>query len=178
VSQSFVESHPTAIMQDQLAGDQGEWDICIQANPDDPPAGGTTYYFRFYNYTDATELEFYDVYPQLTTYTPPTWGAYGTVIRFDPANYTPSPTAIYFEAVIAAGASGQTVYARLYNITEDTPVSGSEVSSTVVYPDFERVRSGNLTLPTYPVELRAEIGSKPGETNYIKGARLIIYQSA
>ena len=54
---------------------------------------------------------------------------------------------VYFEAGLYV--SGGTGYARLYNLTDSTAVSGSEVSSTNTdWEVYERKRSGAITLTT------------------------------
>lgn len=63
VMEHFVESEPTATIEDIPVAGQGEWDICLESDGAIP---GKTYYFRFV-LSDDTLLDAYSEYPTLTT---------------------------------------------------------------------------------------------------------------
>jgi hypothetical protein len=84
---------------------------------------------------------------------------------------------VYFEAGLYA--SGGTGYARLYNLTDSTAVSGSEVSSTNTYYEvYDWKRSGAITLTTgkeYTVQTTNSTASS--DSTEMGLAHIIIQQS-
>ena len=85
---------------------------------------------------------------------------------------------IYFEVGLQSYVGGGTVRAQLYNVTDSTVVSGSELTSTNTdFTIYERKRSGALTLTTgkeYMVQLKSDNGT---DAACLGAARLIIQQS-
>jgi hypothetical protein len=148
-----------------------EIEVCIKATSNLEP--NKTYYFRV---TDAgTAFSAYTKYAELDSWVSAvlSWQDYGAVLQYDPAKFDPAP-AILFEAFIKYGGGPNAAYARLFNVTDNQPVAGSEVSTTS--SNYERKRSGPLSLPNVAKEYKAQVGAYTNETAYIKGARLILQQ--
>jgi len=155
-----------------MTGGTTEWEMCMQVT--DYAAVGQTYYFRLLDY-DA-EFNAYTIYPQLTTLLVATltWTRYGSVLQYDPTQYSPSP-ASYFEVELKYGGGANAAYARLFNVTDGVVVDGSEVSTTST--TWVRLRVGPLSLPTAAKEYAAEIGAYTGEEASCRAARLVLRQS-
>lgn len=84
-----------------------------------------------------------------------TWEDWGVITReHDPLDYSGTPSH-FFEAVLRT-SGGVGVRARLYNITTDTPVGGSVVSTDSA--TAVRKRSPAFTLPDGDNEYKAQIG--------------------
>lgn len=93
--------------------------------------------------------------------------SYGIPFRYDAANWH-SEIKFYFEVYMRA--SSGTVYAILYNKTEQVKVTTSQVSTSS--PEFQRLRSPELTLidgKTY----RAQFCKAAANTGEFLGAQLI-----
>ena len=72
--------------------------------------------------------------------------AYNPIVALDPAEY-PAGTEFNYEAVLAIESADTTGCTRLYNLTTDLPVVGSEICLAVTTtPARERVRSGPIDL--------------------------------
>ncbi len=81
-------------------------------------------------------------------------------------------TEVFFEAIIAA-TGGYTCTARLYDVTDASAISGSDVTTTASTPT--RVRSGKIVLPVAEHEFRAEWGGPPATGTFtIYSADIII----
>jgi len=78
----------------------------------------------------------------------------------------------YFEAVLKTTIVGSPAYAELYNVTDGTPVAGSEVSVNETTP--KRVRSGSLTLLSVAKEYTWRYHATSPAQNWAYAVRLII----
>ena len=70
------------------------------------------------------------------------------IIALDPADY-PADTAFSYEAILVIGSDNTTGCTRLYNLTTDLPVVGSDVCLTSTTSDpnlIDRMRSGPIAL--------------------------------
>jgi len=88
---------------------------------------------------------------------------------------------VYYECVMANEQSGRTAYTRIYNITDDEPLSGSEISTTAnPLSNLTRVRSGVLTFPSglkeYKLQIRMNQTGGEGDNAHFYAARLVITQ--
>jgi hypothetical protein len=95
----------------------------------------------------------------------------GLLAAIDTANYAQNRT-VTFEASLRIPTGNQTVYARLYNVTDKHPVWFSEVSleggtPNLVISSPVQLDSGNIT---YQVQLKTSLGF----LSYIDQARLRI----
>ncbi|MFQ5872062.1 MAG: hypothetical protein ACE5IB_07890, partial [Candidatus Geothermarchaeales archaeon] len=147
----------------------------VQAFAVDFSAGldGDEYEFSLYSLQKAAAIG--TVLATVTLELVPIYEDYGGPILHEPNDWDPLPT-FYFEAVLYAGAAGNTAFARLYDKTGNAPISGSQVSSTSLVP--ERKRSGAITLPSVDSELQGQGGSPSGQTAKVKQARIIPKQVA
>ena len=97
-------------------------------------------------------------------------------------NYDPSMfnviKAVYFEALISISDATVTAYAQLYDNTNASAISGSELSHTGD-TNLVRVRSGDIkaNMPTSASDLIAQIHADGNATATIQSARLIIVQT-
>lgn len=88
---------------------------------------------------------------------------------------------VYYECVMANEQAGRVAYTRIYNITDGTPLAGSEIS-TSVYPlsNLTRVRSGAITFPSgfkeYKLQIRMNVTGSAGDNAHFYAARLVIIQ--
>jgi hypothetical protein len=87
----------------------------------------------------------------------------------NPNDY-PTNAQFFFEAIIATSDAGKAVSARLFNITDASVVTDSEVTSTDT--SGERVLSSALSLPSADKEYRAERGGEVGATYRCYAARV------
>jgi hypothetical protein len=76
---------------------------------------------------------------------------------------------------IASKVSGGTGYIRLYNLTDDMPVEGSEI--VITSTDYTVQRSSTLTLPSGNKVYVLQAYITGGNTAYIVGASIVIIQS-
>jgi len=109
----------------------------------------------------------YDTWTESAWTTKPEWGQ----IMLNRANY--GTVKIYLE--IAVKVSGATGHIRLFNVTDNTPVDGSEIAITNT--DWTVLRSAELTLPegdkTYAIQAYME----GAQTGYITNASILIIQT-
>lgn len=92
-----------------------------------------------------------------------TYTTFGVLTReADDEDMAPTVT-YYFEATLKA-TGGYLASARLYNITDNSAVTGADVSTASLTP--VRVRSASFTLPTGSKEYRAEFGGAPSSGTY------------
>lgn len=92
----------------------------------------------------------------------------GILYKHEVSQFAGTPD-IYFETYMAAIAG--TAFARLRNITDNTVVASSEVSTALT--DLTRLRSSAITL-TDAKEYRAEAGIGAGDSMEILGAVLLV----
>jgi len=158
VAEHYCESNPTPIMADIAVNNQGEWDFAIQANPDDPPASGQTYYFRLIRST-GEEFETYTNYPQLIMAVVYEWYDRGALKLWEPDKYS-NILAVYFEATLRTTDPTLEAGARLFNVDDDVAIEGSLVET--LSTEYIRVRSGDIkaNMPTVPKQLRVQVGRK------------------
>ncbi len=72
--------------------------------------------------------------------------SFNAIVALDPADY-PAGTEYRYESVLAIESADMTGCTRLYNLTTDLPVAGSEICLTVTTPPLtERLRSGPIAL--------------------------------
>ncbi len=84
------------------------------------------------------------------------WTDFGEMIRLHtPVDYSGSVTHFH-EAILRTRNAAAIAYARLFNITDNIEVAGSQVGTNST--STVRVRSGGFSLPTLPKEYRAQIG--------------------
>jgi len=90
---------------------------------------------------------------------------------------------VYFEGVMAVEQAGRTAYQRIYNVTDGTVLTGSEITSTTVgISSPERVRSGNLAgnLPSgekvYKLQIKQSPAGNGGDNAHFYAARLVHVQ--
>jgi hypothetical protein len=132
---------------------------------------------------DATSLDKMESQPLLSPYNDTTNSSWETVIvnplryYYDSSQFDGTVT-IFFEVGLQSYVGGGTVRAQLYNVTDSSAVSGSELTSTNTdFTIYERKRSAALTLTTgkeYMVQLKSDNGT---DGACLGAARLIIQQS-
>jgi len=101
----------------------------------------------------------------------PTYEDYEAFLQIDVPQYSPSPTFI-FEALLKTDGSWP-ARARLFNITDNQIVSGSEVSTSET--SYDLVRSSSVTL-SGTKEYKAQVGKITGSTISSRGARMVVQQ--
>lgn len=92
-----------------------------------------------------------------------TWTTFGVLTReADDDDMGPTVT-YYFEATLKA-TGGYAAHARLYNVTDNAAVTGTDINTTSTTP--VRVRSASFTLPTGSKTYRAEFGGLAASGTY------------
>lgn len=94
------------------------------------------------------------------------WTTVGGIFLFTSANW--SESAFYLETYIKAAAG--TAYARLYDVTDTSPVTDSDVSTTSA--SLVRLRSSAMTL-TDGKEYVAQIGVEAGDSGNVRSVKII-----
>jgi cytoskeletal protein RodZ len=78
----------------------------------------------------------------------------GSDVKFNSTNY-PGAKSFYFQASLQSDAPDRTTYARIYDLTHSTGVSGSDISFTGLTATF--VQSSALNLSNGDLQLRVQI---------------------
>jgi hypothetical protein len=132
---------------------------------------------------EAGSLDKIESQPLLSPYNETTNTSWETVITnplryYHDSSQFDGAVSIYFEVGLQSYVGGGTVRAQLYNVTDSTAVSGSELTSTNTdFTIYERKRSDALTLTSgkeYVVQLKSDNGT---DGACLGAARLIIQQS-
>lgn len=89
---------------------------------------------------------------------------------------------VYYECVMANEQASRTAYTQIYNITDSSALSGSELTSTVEpLTALERVRSSALTFPSgekeYKLQIKMNQTGGSGDNAHFYAARLVIIQA-
>jgi len=101
-----------------------------------------------------------------------TYATFGHITRLINSSDYPSGAVFAVEAVVKVGAL-ETIYVRLYNITDGAAVSSSLVTSTAT--DWDRIRtSPTFSLDAQDDEYRIEFGSTAGTLCYCKSADVVV----
>ncbi|MDP2930293.1 MAG: hypothetical protein Q8N56_01645, partial [bacterium] len=110
-----------------------------------------------------------------TTLQGATYTSYGMPFLFTSANWGIGSVSFYYEVYMRATTG--TVYARLYNETDSTAVSGSVLSTTST--SFVRLRTATLTSTLIDGKTyRAQFGKVGADTGETLGGKLVVNQNA
>jgi hypothetical protein len=101
----------------------------------------------------------------------PIWFDYESFLEYDTTKEG-SVVSVYFEAILEVDSGAGPIYARAFNITDGTVLTGSEISFSGAVAT--RVRTTALTMPAGAKEYRAEIGVPLGTAATCRAARLVV----
>jgi hypothetical protein len=130
---------------------------------DQASAGGVTAVepVRLFVNTPATDTD--------STYT-----SLNYLVNYDPANFPSGGDPVFFEATLKTSAG--TGFARLYNVTDATPITGAEVSTAST--SSTRQRSGDIagSMPSVlkTLDTQARNSAASGNVTTVSGASLIV----
>jgi hypothetical protein len=103
------------------------------------------------------------------------WATWLNTTRLINPNAYTSTVKFRLEVIVKTSASAVPVYARLYNMTDGVPVSGSQISSTAT--TSTRVRSDQFTLISGAKEYAIQYGGERGGVFVCYGGDLIVEAS-
>lgn len=146
-------------------GYNSEWEWCIKF---ENSAQGHTYQFRITN--AGTVLDDYLITLSII---PVAYNSDLDMFTYDASAFDPQP-AIYFEATFRTGSSNYPAHARLFNITDDIPVSGSDIENSTTILDL--IRTAGAVALTTAKKYCVQWGIAKGGTLYKGGSRLALKQ--
>ena len=126
-----------------------------------------------------TDVELYYSYINtLATDTDSTYTDQDFLNQFDPDNFAAGTFTYYFESTIKTSNAASTAYAQLWNDTDSSAITGSEVTTTST--SYARSRSGDITanMPSAVKNMDNQLKNQATDTTSAASSWLIIQVSS